>query len=544
MKRANKKKSYKELRADPVIGIPIVAWILDRKVFYLAVVVVGCVLAGGFVYQGWKAYGQVIAPAEKESPYLAIDPAQSAGVKWAADLVREPHGIEGWEVKDSSQPSHGFIQDATGNTAGEVPITLLATKVASAGPTKSVVQVYGAGQARRQYDLYVEKLAARGPVENTQVTDSGIFGAKFPQGFIMVAGDSIVGIQTTDNETRDNLLGEYLASVEETLPLSGCVDISATDSSKRSLYFDPNTFEGLQETRTIEPEVNTNYLPTVQGIGAKEVANPYAAVPEAPLPASLPGLPAEVAKPTIENAPAAMDDFSGIASYRVQDPIGPGCGWTWSAQNPLEYDDADLKITKEDTVTKVQNDVNSKAQTYVDSRVTWARIMALISPSLDSWNRYVDGVNSVHGRWDKLVADRAALRPAWDQYLAAHDSWSTFDSRKAAADKSYNEAVTQCLADRKTHAEWELEWGTEALKKKQAEWKKKQEEAVAKPIPTPAPTPAPTVPPMPTAPPEPKDCKTDPERPSILDEQKPAKPEAPAIPEDVTIPDSWPKPQG
>lgn len=548
MKRASKRKSYRELKEDPFIKIPPIAWLLDRKSGYIALTLVGCLVTGGFVYQGWKAYGEIIAPAEKDSPYLPIDPAQSAGVKWASALLEDPHGLEGWAALDTIQPSHGFLQDATGSTAGEVPITLLGTRVASAGPVKTVAQIYGAGQARRQYDHYVAKLAERGPVENAQVTESGIWAAKFPQGFILVAGDSIVGAQTTDDGLRDRLFDEYLAAVQETLPESGCVDVSGADSAKRSIYFDPNSFEGLQETKEIDPEVNTDYLPTVQGIGASEVANPYAAVPEGPLPATLPGLPAEVAKPTIAAAPPAMDSFTGVASYRIQDPVGPGCGWDWSAQNPLEYDEADLKAAEDDTVTRVQNEVNGSAQTYVDSKISWARIVALIAPSLDNWNRYVESVNGVHGRWAKLVADREALRPAWDQYLAAYDAWATFDTRKAAADKSYNEALTQCIADRKTHADWEREWGTEALQRKQDEWRAKYETPVV-PAPTPAPTPTPKptatpVPPFPTAPPEPADCVEDPERPAILDELKPAKPEAPAIPEDVTIPESWPKPQG
>lgn len=548
MKRTSKRKSYRELKADPFVKAPALAWFLDRKSVYISLTLVGCLAAGGFIYQGWNAYGQIIEPAEKDSPYLAIDPAQSQGALWATELLQDSHGLEGWEAKDTIQPSHGFIQDATGSTAGEVPITLLATRVASAGPVKTVAQVYGAGQARKQYDHYVAKLAARGPVESAQVSDSGIYGAKFAQGFILLAGDAIVGAQTGDTETRDRLFGEYLAAVEETLPASGCVDISAADGSKRSIYFDPNSFEGLQETQTLQPEVNTDYLPTLQGIGAAEIADPYAKAPEGPLPASMPTLPSEVAKPTIENAPAPIDDFSGIASYKIQDPVGPGCGWEWSAQNPLEYNEADLKAAEEDILTRVQNEINGKAQTYVDSKISWARVVALIAPSLDNWNRYVEGVNGVHGRWAKLVADREALRPAWDQYLADHEAWSTFDARKATADSNYNAAVIQCLADRKAHDEWEREWGPDALKRKQDEWREKYEpKQPTNPSPTPTPAPSqPTtpIPPMPTAPPEPKDCVRDPERPAILDQQKPAKPEAPAVPEDVTIPDSWPKPQG
>ena len=553
VRRTSKKKSYSELKADPVIKAPVLAWVLDRKALYISITLVGCLAAGAVVYQGWQAYEDIITPAEADTPYLAIDPAESAGALWAAELLKNSRGIEGWEPRGSSQPSHGFLQDATGSTAGEVPITLLATQLASAGQVKALAQVYGAGQARKQYDAYVNELTARGAVDNKQVSDSGIYGAKFEQGFILLAGDAIVGAQTTDNGLRDRLFDEYLADVEATLPESGCVNLSADDGSKRSIYFDPNSFEGLQETKEVDPQVNTDYLPTLQALGTNEIGNPYAVAPEAPLPASLPALPAEVSKPTLANAPAAMDDFTGVASYRIQDPIGPGCGWNWSAQNPLEYDESALKATEQDTVTRTQNEVNATAQGYVDSQVIWARIVALTTPQLDSWNSYVGGVNSVHDRWAKLVSDRQALRPAWDTYIANNDRWFTFDARKAAAEQSYSTSLAQCLVTRQTHDDWEKEWGPGPLKQKQDEWRKQQEALAPKPSASPAPSTAPTptasptvtpTTPMPTAPAEPADCAIDPQKPSILNESKPAKPEAPAIPEDVTIPNSWPKPKG
>lgn len=553
MNSANKKKSYKELKANPVIKAPLLAWILDRKAVYISVTLVGCLAAGAFVYQGWQSYQDIIAPPTDTSPYRVIDPAESQGVRWASNFMADSYGVADWEVKDSIQPNHGFMQDATGSTAGEVPVTLLATRVASAGPVKGMAQIYGAGQARKQYDFYVSKLSARGSIDSKKVSDGGIYGAKFENGFIFVAGDTIVGAQTADNGQRDKLFGDYLSSLEKTLPQSGCASVSGDDESKRSIYFDPNSFQGLLETRKIDPQVNTDHLPTVQGIGAKDVSNPYATQPEGPLPASLPKLPSEVAKPTVDNAPATVNSFQEEAAYRVKDPVGPGCGWDWSAQKPLRYNEADLKAAKQNTLTKVQNDVNGKAQSYVDSKIKWARLVALVAPQLDSWNHYVEDVDSVHAKWDKLTKDRQALRPAWDQYISDHELWNSFDARKASAEQSYSDAQDQCLADRKAHDEWETEWGTDALKKKQDAWRAEQEAQKPKPsqapsadpTATPSPTPSessePSTP-MPTAPPEPADCTGSPVRPAILDQQKPAEPAPPAIPEDVTVPSSWPQP--
>lgn len=543
MKSSKRKKSYRELKADPVIKAPVLAWLLDRKLLYISLGMVGCLAAGAFVYQGWKSYEGIIAPPEDNSPYLAVQPQDSEGVVWASALMADSHGLEGWDLRETSQPSHGFIQDVSGGSVGEVPITLLASKIASAGSVKAVAQIYGAGQARRQYDHYVAKLAERGDVQNNPASESGIQGAKFSQGFFLVSGDTIVGAQTPDDATRDRLFDEYLAAIESTLRTSGCVDISAADGSKRSIYFDPSSFEGYQASKTVDPQVKTDYLPTLQAMGANEIGDPYAKTPEGPLPASLPALPSEVAKPTIASAPTTVDSFSAIATYRIQDPLGPGCGWDWSAQRPLEFDSEALKIAEEDTLTRVQNEVNGSAQSYVDSKISWARVAALLTPQLDSWNGYVNGVNGVHDRWAKLVSDRNALKPSWDRYVADHDSWLGFDGRKAEAQRNYQGSLDKCLADRKAHDDWEREWGEDAVKAREQALREQQQQNQPRPGATPTPTPTTSPTPTPVAPPEPQDCTRDPQRPPILDQEKPAEPQAPAIPEDVTVPDSWAKPR-
>lgn len=572
MKQTNTKKSYKELKEDPKVKFPALAWAFDRKALYVSTALVGCIVIGGSLYQGVQAVEKIGAPLEENSPYLAINPSESAGVNWATEIMKNNPLVKNWVMKDSIQPSHGLLQDVTGNSAGEVPVTLLASRLGSSGANKAVAQVYGAGQAKKQYDYYIGKLSNRGNVENVDNFKSGVQGAKFEQGLIIVAGDAIVAAQTSNNDLRDKLFDYYLTTIEKTLPASGCTDLSAVDSSKRSLYFDPNSFEGLKESKKVNTQVDIDNLPTIRGIGAQEISNPYAQAPEAPLPESMKDMPAEVAKPTIETEPELISGFSDNAVYRIQDPVGPGCGWSWSAQNPLEYNLNDLEAAKNESITKVQDEVNDDAQSYVDRKLNWARVVALTAPKLDNWNRYVKDVNDLHKSWRKLEADRIALRPAWNRYVAAYEDWSTFDARKAAAQNSYDEALAQCKDDRIVHDEWEKEWGSEAMAKKLNAWQERENARLermkpepsspetpseednestetASPSPTPTPTPTPTevetepAEPKPSAPAEPKDCIADPVKPAILSQEKPAKPMAPEIPEDVTIPNSWPNPE-
>lgn len=533
-KPPSSRRSYKELRADPTIKVPFVAWLLDRTLLYVAIGVVTAFAVGAFLYEGYKANEEIWAPAEKDSPYMELNPSRTAGARWAVDFVAKERNIDGWDTISSTQPTHGLLQDATGATAGEVPMTMLTATAGASGATKSVVQIYGAGQARPQYDVYVDRISARTPIDSQEIDDSGVVGGKFDHGFIFVAGDSIVAFQTASNEERDELFGIVLEDLKTSLPASGCLDISGTNSSTRSLYYDEGAFTGLLESQEVDPEVATTNLPTVRALGTGEIANPYAAQPEAPLPESLPAPPAEVSKPTVASMPETVESFSELASYKVQDPDGPGCGWDWSAQKPLVYDDTDLAAAREDTIVAVQNQVNDEAQAYVDSKISWARSVALISPKINSWNSYVNAVNNVHGLWDKLVADRESLRPSWDAYVDAHDEWSSFDQRKADATKNYNEELKLCKENRKAHDKWE---------KEMEEWEKKYGSEEEQPEEPTAPTPSPTPTPTPDPPKEPEDCPEDPVRPEIMDQSKPAEPQAPEIPEDVTIPDSWRKPQ-
>ena len=65
MKRDSKRKSYRELKEDPFVKAPALAWFLDRKSVYISLTLVGCLAAGGCIFQGWNAYGQDVDTARQ-----------------------------------------------------------------------------------------------------------------------------------------------------------------------------------------------------------------------------------------------------------------------------------------------------------------------------------------------------------------------------------------------------------------------------------------------------------------------------------------------
>lgn len=546
-----KRRTYRDLKADPFVKTPAFAWLLERKTFYAAFVLVGAAGLGLVAKAGYDSYVTMITPLEKPSEFLALDQKQSQASRWASEFTKDPRGIADWHVVGSSQPSHGWISDYLGASVGQVPATMTSASAASGVGTKVVVQTYGAGQGRAQFDRYASMFSEA----LVSSDDDGVQNAVFENGFITAAGDSIVAVLANSNEDRDRLFGEYRSDLGVSLPDSGCVTISANvDQAARSYLYGEDKYSGLLEDQVLDTQVKINNLPTFTGLSLSDIANIYAEAPEAPLPESIPALPGDVTRPTIANQPESVEEFKKTVSYKVEDPEGPGCGWEWAAQRSPVYDEALLAAEKKDSIESGQISVDDEAQGYVSSRLTWARGSMLTALSADRWNIFAKKTNEIHSLWDKLNSDRAALWPAWETYVANFDLWKTFDARKAEAKKAYDKAVTECKAADDDLSKWEkekvqYEKDLEQYEKDKAKWDEENEGESQSPSET-KPRNAvkvdkeeDTEPVKPTLRDKPSGCETKPERPEIIDQEKPSKPEQPSIPEDVTIPNSWPKPE-
>lgn len=561
-----KGRSYAELKSDPTVRFSWLSWLLEKKLFYVGVIATGALVAMPVMQAGAESLTKINEEYEEPSPYLSINPAVSHGVAWAKELIKNSHDVGEWTVLENTQPSHGFLKANFNKSVSLIPDTLLATTVGKGAGHEAFIQVYGAGQARKQFNNYTTQIQEKTTFIGSN-TESGIVYITYDSAALMVAGDSIVGILADSPESRDSQLTKWLASLEETLPASSCVTVNAmTDESSRSLFYGEANYTGLQEIQTVETEVNMAGLPTVTGTQLLEISDVAKQEPEAPLPPTIQKQPKEVTRPTLTGAPRSEGGFIVDASYLIADPVGPGCGWEWSAQRALVYDNAQLESDKNLTIEETQNAVNEKAQTYINSQISWARMAALFLPKADNWNKYVNKMNNLHATWAELDAGRAAFKPTWDAYLNELNNWKTFDARKAEALSTFETAEKACLAQNKTLEEWEKsskkeeerltqqkeareleletfesDWETklstlegedlttaesekaEELKLIEDRMKKEDEERVKFPA-------------------KPNAC-TPPEKPSILNEEKPVEPTAPTPPENITIPNSWPKEQ-
>jgi hypothetical protein len=541
------KKTYREYQESESIKFPAAAWLLDRVGIYVTVLLIAVIALGSFMKLGWDSYNAAIKPPEVITPYADVTPVSFVGKTWAEKLISmNPASLPDWAVDKSTKP-RPVIDAKNCSAAGTVPVSLLSTHVATSAGTDVRVQVYGAGQAAKQFSDYTSTLGSCFGTMDSQNSGKTTF-AIFPKGFILTSGDAIVGVFTVNNQLRDKLLDFYLNNVESSLVESGCLALNATAAdANRNLFFNKDQYTGLESTVNLETSVDTANLPTPTNLKLNEVEDLSAVVPEAPLPANFPELPkTTVQRPQIPAALKTEDAFKAPAKFQVLDEQGPGCGWNWTAQMSPDLDLQKLATEKNNSIQRTQGLLDGNATNYVSGKINWALQLASLAPSVDIWNAYANQTNTVHKKWQWLETERMKLEGPWRQYVVDHDEWLTFDQRKVDALKKFDEDFKKCQKDEKALEDWERDW--KDIAEKQAKDKAKAEadaKDAEKNKPTASPTPTPTATATATAvtiPPKPAGCDTPPEEPEIASQERPEEPKAPVIPKDVTIPASWPAP--
>jgi hypothetical protein len=544
------KKTYREYQESESIKFPAAAWLLDQAGVYAVVLLVALIAIGAFMKMGWDSYTAAIKPPEVITPYADVTPVSFIGKTWAEKLISvNPANLPDWTVDKSAKP-RPVIDPKNCSASAAASISLLSTNVATGSGTDVRIQVYGAGQAAKQFTDYTTAFTPCFGKLNVQNSGKTTF-VTFSRGFILTSGDAIIGVFVPNDQIRDTILDFYLKNVESSLIESGCLALNATPAdANRNLFFSKDQYTGLEGSENLESVVDTTNLPTPTSLTLKEIEDRTAVVPEAPLPANFPELPKTVVqKPQIPAALKNEDAFKASAKFRVVDEKGPGCGWDWTAQVSPELDLKKLATDKNNSIQKTQGALDGSATNYVSGKINWALQLASLAPTVDTWNSFVSQTNTVHKKWQWLEAERQKIESPWRQYVIDHDEWLTFDQRKADALKKFDEEFKQCQKDEKDLADWNRDWkdiaDQQAKDKAKADAEAKDTEknkptASATPTPTPSAT---TTAPAVTVPSKPAGCSTPPVEPEIASQMKPEEPKAPVIPKDVTIPASWPTPK-
>lgn len=538
------RRSLQSFKDSSTVKTPHIAWLWDRKIIYVISMTVAAIFIGSFLWKGYATYQHIITPPKVSSQYMSVSAKNSPGMSWARTFIaKKPPTVTTWNVNESKKPIHLFNNCSAGN----IPSTLLGGLQASGNSTTTTVQIYGSGQAVAQFDAY-KKMYRQCFTHFSDDSSSSTKLLKFDNGFVMSMGDAMVGVLTSDNTGRDKMISFYESEMRSSLLGSNCLSLSETAAdATRSFYFNAARYKGFFKRQTVSTKVDINNLAVPQKITLASVDNDEVQQPEGPLPEGFPKLPRTVQRPTIPSTVKTVDHFDETAQYKIADENGAGCGWVWSGQTPPVYDTTKLADDKKDALAEAQQKIDSLAESYVSDKRNWAYQVMTVLPQADQWNAYVKNVNAVHSKWSWLNTQREIIEPAWNDYVAAHDEWFTFDARQKAASDSYDKALQKCKTEQDALTEWEKKYGNSTVQQPDSSEPESvpSPSAVTAPSSRPAPSAGPTPSSAPTSsvPPMPSGCTTVPERPLILDQQRGPEPTAPKIPDGATIPNSWPKPR-
>jgi len=549
-----RKKTLKEYKEQGKRA-PWIPYLYDRTFPYFVVLMTLSAVVGSYLFikEGFDSFNRMQESPKAVSPYQNITASNSPGMNWGSKLITEkPPTVSKWQSTGTTKPQHA-VEPKNCAYIKDIPTSLLSTYVSSGSGVETRIQVYGAGQAAKNFNAYISALEKCGSVETASDDTAGV--AKYDDNFIMTIGDSIISATTQNSEDREKVLKFYMKEAESTLKDSGCLALNVTkEDANRSFFYDSKSYTGLKESKKLETDVKIDNLPTPTSIKRLTIKNKYASEPESPLPKDFPELPSEKEKPNLPDEVKNETAFEGTAVYKIMDENGPGCGWKWSAQNTPQYDEKDMLDNEKRTIADKQKEIDDKASAYVNKKLEWAFSIGLTAPKIDEWNTYVNKVNKVHKKWTWLDNEREKLRTPWYNYVDAHRDWETFDDRKDKASDQYDKKLEECQAKQDELDEWEDKWGDKAKEDKKDKEKNdngnsdddttESPEDPDNPNPTEEPEPEPTEtqePPKENIPDKPEGCSNLPQKPAIISQEKPLEPKAPKIPEGVTIPDSWPK---
>lgn len=513
------RRKYSDFKNDPVVKVPVFAWLFDKWEFYVAIIAVAVFVVGGFLNTNIQSLQRILAAPVEETEFQAITAMNTIGTNWAKSLVSEnphPEIINEWNPSDSQKPQKTKIPNCV--FTEKSPTSLLATTSATGNGIETNIHVYGAGQSAKEFNNII-KLAK--DCNNLEVSNSDFGAVARGSGvFLISIGDAIISVthpESLSSDHREQLIAFYVNRAKETLVETQCVSLLVSEAdAARSFFYNADSFTGLTENKELKTNVDFSGLPRVSGIESVKINTPGLELPEAPLPDGFPQMPEEVsAQPVIPTTPQDREAFDGVATYKVADKLGPGCGWDWSAQIAPATNEKSLKSEKSKSISDKQKELDEQANIYIQEKMDWAISMFSISSQLDKWNKYAQKVNQTHDKWNWLNNERINLYQPWINYVDSHRAWEQFDANKASALNAYKEELKKCQDEQSKLTEWEKQYGD-----KESEKDKESTEKI---------------------PERPAGCTKIPDEPEILKQEKPEEPQAPAIPEGVTIPNSWPK---
>lgn len=507
----------------------------------LAAVTIASVAALGVLgWRSWSLWQQLTAPVAKNTPYNESYQAKEyPGKRFLSELASAvPDGVDParWVVSSDGKNDTSVKVLPSECTQIAPSVAQLAYKTAKADGVTVSIMIYGAGQARTQFDKYASQLAeCRGAKPDGDLVRAN-------GGAVMTRGDAIVSVLSSDSGLLDKLVPWYQGKLEEALVASSCssLDETAADAS-RSFYYDSNAYTGTtrSEKVAVEDPILAASSPQLLASNGMSVARTFmdpqdkstVKQPLSPLPAGMEtNLPTAPTAPSISVKPD-LPATEKTVTYQIADKTGPGCGWTWSGQKTPKFDEGVIKANQKITLKNAKTELRNNIATYNKSIVSWSSQTALAMSFQTSWDDYVSKSAAIYASWNDLNQKRAAIQGRWFSYVDEANKWLTWSDDVDKAQKDWEDAIKQCVkstADAGSSSKPDDEDGdgvisggsTDSDDEDDGHGKDRGTGMSAAQVQ--------------------KQCETANPKPAILDEERPEKPVPPTIPQGVTLPSTWP----
>lgn len=551
-------------------GVHGVKRISSRTVFGIIIALVLVVVAG-LAVSTIRLIRELNAPVEMKTPYNEYYQAKDFPGKTAMKIVAEsaPNGVDAGEWKPSGDGKNDLTVNVLPKSCTQIAPSKsrLAYKTSSGDGMHTTVMVYGAGQARAQYDAYVNQLkqCSTGFDQKDNITTADGVA-------LLTRGDMIVSVLSDRREQLESARDSYAAIMEDALSATSCVAKDETaEDSKRSFYYDRDAYTGLIRKETVKVDdsilatsapdalvsndmnINAAFVDPQTKAGVSNVP------PEGPLPAKMESkLPTAPAIPSVQAMPKPPQN-STVVSYQVVDASGPGCGWQWSGQKSPKYDENTIASNKETTIKNARISLTNAIKDYNRQAISWSKSTAMTMSFQSKWDPYVKRTNDILTSWRNLDSARSELNPRWLEYVDDANTWLHWDDDVAKAKSDYESKLKSCT----DNADEDYRKKMDEYNKQLDAWKKSQQnsdteddsdsvgsngndsktdtntgkengddgtDSVKQPQPPQKPSSADVQ----------ASCQASVQKPELLTQQKPARPVPPQIPDGVTIPSSWP----
>lgn len=221
-------------------------------------------------------------------------------------------------------------------------------------------------------------------------------------------------------------------------PLDGCKDLKSSlpDSSRSPFSY---KFTGLQKEKLTKIEVSSPPLkPRPSEVFASVERPPAPSYPHSPA-----QLPAEVQMPTSPTPPARP---STVTTYkvRVPDPVGPGCGWAFTASTPAPYDPEQVKKDNEGSRLEARGKLRNRWDGYVDRVSEYNTAVGQFYEDADSYQEYSDEVDRVLKNWDDQGVQYDDYLARLRVFEARSKARSDFLREQRLAQRRYDDQVEEC----------------------------------------------------------------------------------------------------